>query len=208
VTSALHQFDKAAAQFQSDQPWTKQANWVDFDLLGEEAARQFSAFERLGKDHLMGIRMLNGTGRPNVMYGLRSGRPEVMDIVQPGKAIGFVPAGAAHHLTQDYGWWHVNDADEIYIPVPLTNGVLAFVILEATFANRWDKFQWYCLDCFTFLHERRVHTGRVGMQGYWEAEAAAVTEFNADLERRTCPNCQTVHPLAYSFWEPGKEDLW
>ena len=208
MTSALHQFDKAAAQFQSDQPWTKQANWVDFDLLGDEAAKQFSAFERLGKDHLMGIRMLNGAGRPNVMYGLRSGRPEVMDIVQPGKAIGFVPAGAAHHLTQDYGWWHVNDADEIYIPVPLTNGVLAFVILEATFANRWDKFQWYCLACFTFLHERRVHTGRVGMEGYWAAEAAAVTEFNADVERRTCPKCQTVHPLAYSFWAPGKEDLW
>ncbi len=208
MTSALHQFDKAAAQFQSDQPWAKQANWVDFDLLGDEAVKQFSAFARLGKDHLMGIRMLNGAGRPNVMYGLRSGKPEVMDIVQPGKAIGFVPAGAAHHLTQDYGWWHVNDADEIYIPVPLTNGVLAFVILEATFANRWDKFQWYCLECFTFLHERRVHTGRVGMEGYWEAEAAAVAEFNADPERRTCPNCQTVHPLAYSFWEPGKEDLW
>ena len=90
------------------------------------------------------------------MYGLRSGRPEVMDIVQPGKAIGFVPAGASHHLTQDYGWWHVNDADEIYIPVPLTTGVLAFVILEATFADRWDKFQWYCLNCYTFLHERKV----------------------------------------------------
>jgi hypothetical protein len=208
VTSALHQFDKAAAQFQSDQPWTKLANWVDFDLLGAEAAKQFSAFERLGKDHLMGIRMLNGAGRPNVMYGLRGGRPEVMDIVQPGKAIGFVPAGASHHLTQDYGWWHVNDADEIYIPVPLTNGVLAFVILEATFADRWDKFQWYCLECYTFLHERRVNTGRVGMPGYWEAEAAAVTEFNADVERRTCPTCKTVHPLAYSFWAPGKEDLW
>ena len=40
------------------------------------------------------------------------------------------------------------------------------------------------------------------------AVAAAVNEFNADPERRTCPNCKTVHPLAYSFWEPGKEDLW
>jgi len=61
----------------------------------DESARQFSAFEHLGKDHLMGIRMLNGVGRPNIMYGLRGGRPEVMDIVQPGKAIGFVPAGAS-----------------------------------------------------------------------------------------------------------------
>ena len=206
MTSALHQFDKAAAQFQADQP--KLANWVDFNLLGDEAARQFSAFETLGKDHLMGIRMLNGAGRPNVMYGLRTGKPEVMDIVQPGKAIGYVPAGASHHLTQDYGWWHVNDADEIYIPVPLTNGVLAFVILESTFVDRWDKFQWYCLNCFTFLHERKVNTGRVGMEGYWEAEAAAVSGFNADLERRTCPNCKTLHPEAYSFWQPGKEDLW
>src|SRR5260370_33759107 len=103
VTSALHQFDKAAAQFQSDQPWTKQANWVDFDLLGEEAAKQFSAFERLGKDHLMGIRMLNGAGRPNVMYGLRSGRPEVMAIVQPGKAIGFLPAEPGAYQPQRRG---------------------------------------------------------------------------------------------------------
>ena len=36
----------------------------------------------------------------------------------------------------------------------------------------------------------------------------AVREFNEDLERRTCPGCQTVHPLAYSFWQPDKEDLW
>ena len=49
-----------------------------------------------------------------------------MDIVQPGKAIGFVPAGAPHHLTQDYGWWHVNDTEEIYVPVPLVNGALAY----------------------------------------------------------------------------------
>ena len=206
MTSALHQFDRAAAQFQGDQP--KLANWVDFDLLGDAAIKQYSAFERLGKDHLMGIRMLNGAGRPNIMYGLSHGRPDVMDIVQPGKAIGFVPAGAPHHLTQDYGWWHVNDADEVYIPVPLVNGALAFVILESTFAERWDKFQWYCLNCYTFLHERRVNTGRVGMEGYWEAESAAVGEFNEDLERRTCPKCKTLHPLAYSFWEPDKGDLW
>ncbi len=206
MTSAIHQFDRAAEQFKTDQP--KLANWVDFDLLGNGAARQFSAFDRLGKDHLMGIRMLGGAGRPNVMYGLRHGHPEVMDIVQPGKAFGFVPAGAAHHLTQDYGWWHVNDTEEIYIPVPLVNGALAFVILEATFADRWDKFQWYCLSCYTFLHQRKVNTGRVGMAGYWEAEAAAVTEFNEDLERRTCRNCGAVHPLAYSFWQPGKEGLW
>ena len=29
--------------------------------------------------------------------------------------IGYVPAGASHHLTQDYGWWHVNDADEMFL---------------------------------------------------------------------------------------------
>lgn len=46
------------------------------------------------------------------------------------------------------------------------------------------------------------------MEGYWEAEADAVREFNADLERRTCPKCRRVHPLAYSFWQPGEEDLW
>jgi hypothetical protein len=206
VTSALHQFERAAEQFQADQP--KLANWVDFNLLGEEAAKQFSAFERIGKDHMMGIRMLGGSGRPNVMYGLIHGQPEVMDIVQPGKAIGYVPAGAPHHLTQDYGWWHVNDTEEIYVPVPLVNGALAFVILEATYKERWDKFQWYCLKCYTFLHEGKVNTGRVGMEGYWEAEARTVLEFNQDLDRRTCPNCKELHPLAYSFWEPGKEDLW
>lgn len=206
MTSALHQFERAAEQFQADQP--KAVNWVDFNLLGEEAIKQFSAFERIGKHHLMGIRLLGGTGRPNVMYGLRSGQPEVMDIVQPGKAIGFVPAGAPHHLTQDYGWWHVNDTEELYLPVPLVNGKLAFVILESTFPERWDYFQWYCLKCYTFLHERKVNTGRVGMEGYWAAESAAVKEFNEDLERRTCPSCKTLHPPAYSFWEPGKEDLW
>jgi hypothetical protein len=198
--------EQAVEQFQRDRPDVK--GFIDFDLLSEEVARRFSAFEYVGKDHIMGIRMLGSKGRPNIMYGLQRGRPEVLDIVRPGKAFGYVPAGVPHHLTQDYGWWHVNDTEELYLPIPTQANQIAFVILESVYPDRHDRFQWYCLNCYRFLHERRVNTGRVGIEGYWEAEAAAVKEFNEDVRLRTCKGCGAVHPLAYSFWDPSKEDLW
>ncbi len=52
--------------------------------------------------------------------------------------------------------------------------------------------------------ERRFESGRLGVDGFWEAEAAAVSAFNADEKLRTCPECNALHPLAHK-WNPYED---
>lgn len=185
-----------------------QPGFVEVDLFDPRDIEKFSGFGLWGRHHAMGIRILSPAGRDNIMYAMGPGGPEVIEVVKPGRVIGYVPAGVPHHLTQDFGWWHVNSTEEIYIPVTLTDGRIAFVILEAQFPDRVDKFQWYCQACHQFLFEREVATGQVGIEGYWEAERAAVEEFNQDERLRTCSQCGAVHPPAYSFFAAEHEKNW
>ncbi|MBI3949059.1 MAG: hypothetical protein HY314_01185 [Acidobacteria bacterium] len=185
-----------------------QSSFVEVDLFDASDVAKFSDFALWGQHHAMGIRMLSPGGRDNVMYAMGSNGPKVIDIVKPGRAIGFLPAGVPHHLTGDFGWWHVNSTDEIYIPVTLADGRIAFVILEAQMPDRIDKFQWYCQSCHHRLFEREVETGKVGIDGYWKAERAAIEQFNRDERLRSCSQCGAVHPLAYSFFAHESEKNW
>jgi hypothetical protein len=183
-------------------------SFVDVDFFDERHIRKFSGFMPWGRHHLLGIRLLERTGRPNVMYGLRDNQMVPLDIIRPGERIGFLPAELPHHLTGDFGWWHINSTDEIYIPIPRTDGKIAFVIIESLYEERYDQFVWYCLKCYRRLFGREVNTGRVGIDGYWKAERAAVEEFNHNERLRVCPDCGSIHPLAYSFFSPEEDKTW
>ncbi|MCS6803512.1 MAG: hypothetical protein RMM98_12100 [Acidobacteriota bacterium] len=183
-------------------------DFVDVNLFDERHLRKFSGFMPWGKHHMLGLRLLEPTGRPNIMYGLKNNTPFVMDIIRPGERIGFLPAELPHHLTGDYGWWHINTTEEIYIPVTRTDDKIAFVIVESLYDERYDQFVWYCPTCYRRLFGREVNTGRLGVDGYWKAERAAVEEFNSDERLRLCQDCGTVHPKAYSFFAPEEEKSW
>lgn len=183
-------------------------NFVDVNFFDERHLRKFSGFMPWGRHHMLGIRLLSETGRPNIMYGLRGGRPVPLDILRPGERMGFLPAELPHHLTGDYGWWHINTTEEIYIPVRRSDDKIAFVIVEALFDDRYDFFVWYCPACYRRLFGREVNTGRVGIDGYWKAERDAIQEFNGDERHRRCPDCGTIHPKAYSFFSPEEEKVW
>lgn len=187
---------------------TELLNFVDVNLFDERHLRKFSGFMPWGKDHMLGIRLLKGQSRPNIMLGLRDGKTLPLDIIRPGECMGFLPAGLPHHLTGDYGWWHINTTDEIYIPVTRTDGIVAFVILESLFDDRYDQFVWYCTTCYKRLYGREVNTGRVGIDGYWKAERAAIDAFNSEERLRVCSDCGTVHPKAYSFFSPEEDKVW
>jgi hypothetical protein len=53
-----------------------------------------------------------------------------------------------------------------------------------------------------------VETGKVGIDGYWKAEKAAIEEFNQDERLRTCSECETIHPTGYSFFADEHEKEW
>ena len=183
-------------------------DFVDVNLFDERHLRKFGGFMPWGRHHMLGIRLLRETGRPNIMYGLKEGKAVPLDIIRPGERMGYLSAELPHHLTGDYGWWHINTTDEIYIPVPRTDGKVAFVIVESIYDERYDQFVWYCPTCYRHMFAREVNTGRAGIDGYWRAERAAVEEFNSDERLRICPDCGTVHPKAYSFFSPTVEKVW
>jgi hypothetical protein len=183
-------------------------DFVEVNFLEPRDVRKFSGFMPWGRHHMMGLRILGSGGRPNIMYGLGSKGPKKLDIVNPGEKMGFLPAELPHHLTYDYGWWHINTTDEIYIPAILKDGTIAFVIIEAITPDRYDRFAWYCQTCYSLLFIKDVNTGRVGIDGYWKAERDTIAEFNRDEERRRCRNCGTIHPHGYSFFSPESEKTW
>lgn len=187
------------------------ADFLDFvpvNFFEPRDIRKFTGFMPWGRHHMMGIRLLGAEGRPSIMYGVGPDGPKKLDILNPGEKMGFLPAELPHHLTHDYGWWHINTTDEIYIPVTLKDGRIAFVIVEANFPDRYDSFVWYCQDCYSLLFRKEVNTGRVGIDGYWKAERDAVAEFNSIDERRRCNNCGAAHPRGYSFFSPESEKTW
>ena len=202
----VRQLEAAAEQVRREQPTL--SAFVDFDLLSEEVASKFRPFGTMGKDQIFGIRILEGGGRSKINFGLKDGHVVRLREIQPGRAFGYIPAGMPHHLTHEFGWWHANGTDEFYLCVPLVNQKVALVIFECNYPERHDGFNWYCLACYRPLHQRQVNIGRVGLEGYWEAEAAAIKEFNADLELRTCKGCGALHPLAYSVFAPENEKVW
>ena len=52
-----------------------------------------------------------------------------------------------------------------------------------------DAIEWYCFDCGT-----RVHRAELQLQSIVEDLPPVYESFYAAEDRRTCPNCGTVHP--------------
>ena len=50
-----------------------------------------------------------------------------------------------------------------------------------------------------------VETSRVGLGGYYAVQEDAFAVFNSDEKVRTCKQCGTLHPVAYSIF-PWKDN--
>lgn len=121
------------------------------------------------------------------------------DRSQPGMHIAF--AGTPHRPPHGFGYWHINDVDEIYLWVPGPDDLTTFVVLERDRGpTDCDQFAWYCHNCLNLLHSIVYESGNypeLGFPGWVEAEGKAVQKFNADVMLRTCTECGAEHPLAY-----------
>jgi len=52
-----------------------------------------------------------------------------------------------------------------------------------------DAFEWYCAACHKLLHRAEMHVSDLGRQ-----LPLAFDAFHADLAKRTCGKCGTLHP--------------
>jgi hypothetical protein len=113
--------------------------------------------------------------------------------------------GGTPHRHRGFGFWHINDKDELYLPLPAETlgepGHFVIMMQMAT-GEESERYGWYCIQCSTMLFEREYEIAEEGLDGFWDAMLQAVRAFNSDIKNRTCPECGAVHPPAFG-WNPA-----
>ena len=184
----------------------KKAALLTADLLSEEAKLRFRSFYPCG-DMLIGLRYREAAADK---AGFKFGRAlKIMDgkiVEEPRGDVTFTAPLIPHHAEHVYGFWHINEEQEMYVNLKLADDRAVTILIEGfPQAGRKDRFAWYCLKCLNPLYMGEVETARVGLGGYYAAQEDAFNVFNADEKVRTCKECGTVHPVAYSIF-PWKDD--
>lgn len=185
----------------------------DWDFLADRVVSKFTMFRPVGQN-IYGIRRRaitnEGTIDPrkgNLSGSLEMGPQGVISVPHPPMHIHITSAGTPHRVAHSFGYWHINDMDEIYLPLPNPEGDPLghyLVIMQTPTGNQGDSYAWYCEKCLTMLFERRHRTGELGMQGLFKCSERAVREYNADPLKRTCPECGYLNPMAYC-WNSAKD---
>jgi hypothetical protein len=181
------------------------AAMLTMDLMTDESKLRYRSFYPCG-DMLIGLRY----HEPNPdRQGFKIGRTlKIVDgkiVAEPRCDVQFTPPLVPHHSEHVYGFWHINDQQEMAMSLKLDNDRRLTVLVEGFPARgRLDRFAWFCLKCLNPLYMTQVETARVGLGGYYAAQEDAFEVFNNDEKVRTCSECGTVHPKAYSIF-PWKD---
>jgi hypothetical protein len=188
------------------------------DFASKDAELRYRSFYPVG-EMLLGLRFRDlspGAAKTGLSLG-RNFKIIDGEIVAEERAnIMFVRPLVPHHAEHGYGFWHVNDEQEMTLNLRLSETRGVTVLCEGfPKKGRHDRFAWFCLECLEPLYMREVETGRVGLPGFYAVEDEAFRTFNGDEGLRTCKNCGTVHPLAYSIFpwndteaERAARELW
>ena len=197
----------------------------DWDFLAEKVLPKFMGFRPVG-DNVYGIRQIVAEAPKTVGEKRDSGPvlavkhrrhfeigPKGMVTVKRTPLVAHVTlAGTPHHTEFVYGYWHINDMDEISIDVPPTAEQPGYVILIQGHpkGNEADRIAWYCEDCTSLVYLSELVSGNLGFKDFWTWERTAVREYNADPKIRTCWNCGHVNPLGYGAFvandTPGERE--
>jgi hypothetical protein len=185
----------------------------DWDFFADSIVGKFSAFREVGQN-IYGIRR-RSIGRAEIVDTKKGSFGEFFEMGAHGSvAARFEPmrlhvttAGTPHRVPHSMGFWHINDMDELYLPLPSPASEPLghfLVIMQTPSGNEGESFTFYCEQCLTLLYELHYATGKLGMHGMFKAEEVAVREFNADPGKRTCPECGHVNPFGYC-WNTAKD---
>ncbi|MEV6639463.1 hypothetical protein [Amycolatopsis sp. NPDC051371] len=187
----------------------------DWDFFEDKVIRRFSTFREHG-DNVYGVRSRSISpegvivdpkkGRVNNFYQLGPSGPE--EVLRRPLTPFVVPSGNPHHIPHDFGYWHVNDMDELYVHIPNSgegqNGY-SLVCMGNPGSGERDGFAWYCENCWSLLFMRDYTTGDDGFTStFWKVERAAVEEYNSDPRNQYCGDCGHVNQLGYT-WNPAKD---
>ncbi|HLH25750.1 MAG TPA: hypothetical protein VK066_24800 [Chloroflexota bacterium] len=185
----------------------------DWDFLAERVLPHFSTFKPVGQNiYGMRRRHIGPVGVTDLKKGAITAHYEMgpsglVHWEHKPFQLHITTAGTPHHVSHNFGYWHINDMDEMYLPMPGAQpDELGYFILlmGAPRAGECDRFAWYCQQCLTLMHEFVYRTGDEGFNGFWKAERTAVNEYNSDPAHRRCPECGALNPPGYC-WQFNKD---
>jgi len=171
------------------------------NFLDPKDVKKYVGFTPLG-ENIVGIRQRSTAHMEDDT--LEFGPNGIQQVHKDRLGLYVVFGGTPHHTRHIYGYWHINDVDEIYVTIggeTPDSPASRLLIMRNPRPGERDMFAWYCEQCFAMIHCVVHQTGNLGFETFWKAEDAAVREFNADPKLRQCRNCGWVHPLSYHFMD-------
>ena len=107
-------------------------------------------------------------------------------------------SGTPNDTCNLFGYWHINDVDEVYITIggkAPDDEATRLILMRYPKPGERDMFAWYCRECVSLLYCFVHDTGSRGFETFWKAESEAVCVFNTDTNLRRCKNYGAEHPL-------------
>ncbi|MGG1662080.1 Rieske 2Fe-2S domain-containing protein [Brevibacillus sp. NRS-1366] len=179
---------------------------LELDLFDTQLLKKYQGFVELGDQVSMIVRPQTSIPLMEIING------EIKRRQFKSFSVNITYAGTPHHSPGYFGFWHINDVDEMYISVPgQEEGEDPYLIIVMNKPREEEKDTWahFCLKCGTLLFERSHEIAKTGVPGIWASERKYLKEFNSDITLRTCKNCGEVHPLGYSImkkWNTPEEE--
>jgi hypothetical protein len=187
----------------------------DWDLLSETMSKKFSRFKRAG-ENIVGIRRrvcsgatvfdpVKGELSPSVELG-----PEgLITLENTVLSLRMTCGGTPHRVPHNFGFWHINDMDELYLTLPgPTDDAPAYCLVLMQHpdpaGHAGESFAQYCEMCLTMLFERRYQTAELGFEGVFRFSDDSIREYNSLERNRLCPECGHMNPHGYT-WNPNRD---
>src|SRR5687768_5538574 len=140
------------------------------DLSDEHEMKKFLGFAPVG-ENLIGVRR-----RATKLMEEDSLEIGPKGIVRPRRdpfGLYIIYGGTPHHTRHLFGYWHINDVDEVYLTVggkSPDDEATRIILMRNPRPGERDMFAWYCERCVTLLYGFVYETGNRGFPGFWRAE--------------------------------------
>ena len=194
------------AEIMIDEPLERIAE--DWNFFEDRVIRQFKGLRIAGRNVYglhrrdIGAGAIHDPDKGDVSLFYEIGPSGLVECHFRPMTVHVTTGGTPHHVPHNFGFWHINDKDELYLPLPGERpgepGIF-IVVMGVPTGNETDAVAWYCEKCLTLLRRHVVETGRLGFNALWANSAKGIAEYNADVHNRTCRECGHVNPLAYPW---------
>jgi hypothetical protein len=187
----------------------------DWDLLGDVMIKKFSRFKRVG-DNIIGIRrrMCDGGKVLDAVKGelppsIELGPNGIVTLDNSVLSLRMTCGGTPHRVPHSFGFWHINDMDELYLTLPGSTPEVpsyCLVIMQHPdpTGHAGESVAEYCEQCLTIIFERHFRTAELGFEGVFRFYDESMREYNQEPENRLCPECGHLNPCGYT-WNPERD---